>query len=148
VPAQPFDVPCGDGGYRVEPAGHLVVSVVVEFNHPMIGRQSYEGAVDAGRFARELAPARTFGFLDEIQSLQGRGLIQGGSPDAAIVLTAKGLVRGALRWPNEFARHKALDLIGDLALLGRPLHAKISACRPSHTGNILLARTLLALAGD
>jgi UDP-3-O-[3-hydroxymyristoyl] N-acetylglucosamine deacetylase / 3-hydroxyacyl-[acyl-carrier-protein] dehydratase len=106
--------------------------------------------VEPDTFASELADARTFGFTDELDALRGAGLIKGGSVDNAIVLdSAKGgVVQGveALRWPDEFVRHKAMDCIGDLALAGGRLRARIVAHRPSHRGTIKLVRALLGQA--
>src|SRR5690606_28263122 len=99
------------------------------------------------RYAREIAPARTFGFVHEVEALRGRGLALGGSTENAVVLTETGLAEGTeLRFPDEFVRHKTLDLVGDLALLGARLRAHIVAHRPSHRGNVELAREIQARA--
>jgi UDP-3-O-[3-hydroxymyristoyl] N-acetylglucosamine deacetylase/3-hydroxyacyl-[acyl-carrier-protein] dehydratase len=95
-------------------------------------------------FATELAGARTFGFTSEVELLRAKGLIQGASTDNAVVLDDSGTVGTVLRWPDEFVRHKTLDVIGDLALAGKRVKARISATKPSHRGTVTLVRELLA----
>ena len=97
-------------------------------------------------FAEELAPARTFGFVREVEALRARGLIQGASTSNAVVLDDTGVVDGALRWSDEFVRHKALDCVGDLALAGRRMRVRVVAHRPSHRGTIRFVRALVAAA--
>src|SRR5581483_324531 len=112
-----------------------------------IGRQAGSYTVTPATFAAELARARTFGFAGEAAALQAKGLIKGASAASAIVLDERGLADGgALRWPDEFVRHKAADILGDLALLGGRVRAHIVATRPSHAGNITLARALRGAA--
>jgi UDP-3-O-acyl-N-acetylglucosamine deacetylase len=113
-----------------------------------VGRQTIALRVTAESFAAELAAARTFGFVHEISALQEMGLIRGGSTDNAVVLGPDGVVDNALRWPDEFVRHKALDCVGDLALLGGRVRARVVAERPSHSGTLLLVRRMLAHAAD
>jgi UDP-3-O-[3-hydroxymyristoyl] N-acetylglucosamine deacetylase/3-hydroxyacyl-[acyl-carrier-protein] dehydratase len=135
----------GDSRYVASPSSSYEVSATVRFDHPMIGRQFASAEIDGATFEREIASARTFGFLSEVEALRARGLAQGGSLENAIVLTESGLHEGVtLRFPDEFARHKVLDVVGDLALLGGRLHAHIVAQRPSHRGNVALAKEILA----
>jgi UDP-3-O-[3-hydroxymyristoyl] N-acetylglucosamine deacetylase/3-hydroxyacyl-[acyl-carrier-protein] dehydratase len=135
----------GGSRYVVSPAENFEVSATIRFDHPLIGRQFYSHVVEAERYEKEVETARTFGFLSEVEELRRRGLAQGGSLDNAIVLTEDGLHDGVgLRFPDEFARHKVLDLIGDLSLVGARIRAHVVADRPSHGGNIALARQLLA----
>jgi UDP-3-O-[3-hydroxymyristoyl] N-acetylglucosamine deacetylase / 3-hydroxyacyl-[acyl-carrier-protein] dehydratase len=142
-----FSVEDGDSRYVVTPDEGFVVSTALEYDHPLIGRQFTSFAVTPESFEREIASARTYGFANEVESLRERGLALGGSMDNAVVLTEDGLVEGAeLRFPDEFARHKTLDLIGDLALLGGRLNGSVVARRPSHRGNVALAREILARA--
>ncbi len=142
VPA-PFTVTDGDSTYVVAPAKELRLTVTIEWPHPLIGRQSGSYTVTAQAFATELAPARTFGFVSEVESLKARGLIKGASQANAILLDERGLANGAqLRWPDEFLRHKAADIVGDLALTGARIRAHVVAERPSHSGNIAVARAL------
>jgi UDP-3-O-[3-hydroxymyristoyl] N-acetylglucosamine deacetylase/3-hydroxyacyl-[acyl-carrier-protein] dehydratase len=121
------------------------VSVTIRFEHPTIGRQFASAEVVPESYAREIASARTFGFLGEVDALRARGLAQGGSAENAILLTENGQHEGTeLRFPDEFARHKVLDEIGDLALLAGRLRGHVVAERPSHRGNVALAREILA----
>ncbi|HEX9705593.1 MAG TPA: bifunctional UDP-3-O-[3-hydroxymyristoyl] N-acetylglucosamine deacetylase/3-hydroxyacyl-ACP dehydratase [Gemmatimonadales bacterium] len=141
--AAPFTVTEGDAAYVVAPAKALRLTVTIEWAHPLIGRQSGTYDVTPESFARDLAPARTFGFTSEIESLKAKGLIKGATSSNAIVLDERGVVNGGtLRWPDEFVRHKAADIVGDLALTGARVRAHIVATRPSHVGNVALARAL------
>ena len=133
----------GESRYEAHPADALEVDVTIAFPHPLIGAQSGRFAVTPTAFATELAPARTFGFLHEVEMLRARGLIQGATLENAVVLDGQDVVSGPLRWPDEFLRHKALDVVGDLALAGRRVHARIVAHRPSHRGTVQLVRALL-----
>jgi UDP-3-O-[3-hydroxymyristoyl] N-acetylglucosamine deacetylase len=99
--------------------------------------------VDRDKFSSELAPARTFTFVKELVALQKMGLIRGGSLANAIVMDDSALLNGPLRFPDEFVRHKALDLIGDLALVGRPLQARIVAHKAGHALHTQLVTRLL-----
>ncbi len=136
----------GESVYEAEPATELSLRVTIEFPHPLIGRQSCEFAITPETFARELAPARTFGFVKEVEALRARGLILGGSTDNAIVLDEAGVVDNTLRWSDEFARHKTMDCVGDLALAGCRVRARVAALKPSHRGTITLVREMLTLA--
>lgn len=136
----------GESIYEVEPAPELSLKVTIDFAHPLIGRQSCDFAVTPQSFARELAAARTFGFVHEVEALRARGLALGGSTDNAVVLDDDGVVGTTLHWPDEFARHKCMDCIGDLALAGRRVRARVVALKPSHRGTITLVREMLTLA--
>ena len=139
----PFTVTDKDAAYVVAPDKAFRLTVSIEWAHPLIGRQAGTYEVTPERFATELAPARTFGFTHEVAALQARGLIKGASAANAIVLDEQGVVHGGkLRWPDEFVRHKAADIVGDLALTGARIQAHVVATRPSHGGNIALARAL------
>jgi UDP-3-O-[3-hydroxymyristoyl] N-acetylglucosamine deacetylase/3-hydroxyacyl-[acyl-carrier-protein] dehydratase len=139
----PFTVTEGDSSYVVAPAKSLRLTVTIEWPHPLIGRQAGSYEITAERFAAELAPARTFGFTSEVAALQAKGLIKGASAANAIVLDEQGIAHGGkLRWPDEFVRHKAADIVGDLALTGARIRAHVVATRPSHSGNIALARAI------
>jgi UDP-3-O-[3-hydroxymyristoyl] N-acetylglucosamine deacetylase/3-hydroxyacyl-[acyl-carrier-protein] dehydratase len=126
------------------PADRLRVSAGIEFDHPLVERQFASFDVDPAGFARHVAPARTFGFLKEAEQLRARGLALGATLDNAIVLDEEGLASGELRFPDEFVRHKIGDVVGDLALLGARVEAHIMADRPSHAGNLALARAIRA----
>jgi len=139
--AAPFVVMDGETRYVVAPSTGLRLTVSIEWDHPLIGRQSgcYDVTPDA--FARDLAGARTFGFQAEAEQLHEKGLAQGASLENTLVLSPDG-VNGELRWPDEFVRHKAVDLLGDLALVGGRVKADITAFRPSHRGNVAVARAI------
>jgi UDP-3-O-[3-hydroxymyristoyl] N-acetylglucosamine deacetylase/3-hydroxyacyl-[acyl-carrier-protein] dehydratase len=139
----PIRVEDGESVYEARPAPGLTLEVRIDFPHPAIGAQAGRYTVTPESYARELAPARTFGFVHEVEALRARGLVQGASLENAIALDATGVVGGALRWPDEFVRHKALDCVGDLVLAGSRVRAHITAHRPSHRGTIALVRALL-----
>lgn len=141
---KPVEVSDGDRRIGIYPANELRIRVFVEFAHPMVGQQRVELAVNRESFARLLSTARTFCFLDEVDRLRAAGLARGGSLENAIVLTRDGVMNGPLRSPDEFVRHKALDLIGDLALLGRPLLGRVEAHKAGHALHTQLVSRLLA----
>ena len=137
-----FSVTEGESSYLVGPAPLLRLSATIEFPHPLIGRQSASFDITEPVFAAELAPARTFGFVREVEALRAKGLISGGTTENAIVLDETSVVGTALRWPDEFVRHKIADILGDLALVGGRLRAHVVATKPSHRGNVALGRAL------
>jgi UDP-3-O-[3-hydroxymyristoyl] N-acetylglucosamine deacetylase / 3-hydroxyacyl-[acyl-carrier-protein] dehydratase len=132
----------GGASYVAVPDETYRVAATIEFAHPLIRRQFGAFHVAADEFATEIAAARTFGFLADAESLRERGLVKGVSFDNALILDEQGVASGSLRWPDEFVRHKAGDIIGDLVLLGRRLKLQVIATKPSHAGNIELARAL------
>ncbi|HEU4631152.1 MAG TPA: UDP-3-O-acyl-N-acetylglucosamine deacetylase [Gemmatimonadaceae bacterium] len=144
--ARPVRVTDGASVYEAHPADELRLEVSIEFPHPLIGRQAIDLTVTPASFAAELASARTFGFVHEVEALQAKGLIRGASTANAVVLGPEGVVDNATRWPDEFVRHKALDCVGDLALAGRRVCARVVADRPSHRGTLMLVRAMLAQA--
>ena len=125
------------------PAEGYSVAYTIDFPHPLIGRESFEVQLSNGQFLREIASARTFGFLDQEQAMRNMGLIRGASKDNCIVLTRDDVVNGPLRYPDEFVRHKVLDLIGDLALLGRRIVGRVVADRAGHAMHTALVSRLL-----
>ncbi|MGH7446705.1 MAG: 3-hydroxyacyl-ACP dehydratase FabZ, partial [Longimicrobiales bacterium] len=127
-----FAVP--DDAYRI--------ATTIEFAHPLIRRQFGAFTVTCEEFAAELSGARTFGFLKDAETLRERGLVKGVSFENAVILDEDGVASGKLRWPDEFVRHKAGDVIGDLTLVGRRIRAQIIANRPSHAGNVALAQAI------
>jgi len=141
---KPLEISEGDRHIGIYPADEFRVRCFIDFPHPLIRQQETELVVGSESFCRELAPARTFTFTDEIEKLRAMGLIRGGSLENAIVLTADGLFQGDLRFRDEFSRHKALDLIGDLALLGRPLKGLVVAHKAGHALHTRLVTRLLA----
>ena len=139
---EPVELVDGGSRYMVFPAATLELDVTIEFPHPLIGRQRGRYQITPDVFARELSGARTFGFVREVEALRAKGLIRGASMDNAIVLDEVALVGTTLRWPDEFVRHKAMDCVGDLALAGRRVRARIVTERPSHRATVLLVREL------
>ncbi len=142
----PFVLSVGGASYRVAPADEFRLSVSVDWDHPVIGRQTGEWTVNAESFGHEIAGARTFGFEREVAGLRERGFALGGDVENVIVLSDDGVVGTTLRWPDEFVRHKAGDVIGDIALIGGRLKAHITAERPSHQGNVALAQRMIRTA--
>ncbi|HTW23249.1 MAG TPA: UDP-3-O-acyl-N-acetylglucosamine deacetylase [Candidatus Baltobacteraceae bacterium] len=140
---KPLEFTDGDRCIGIYPADEFSVHCFVDYNHPAIGPQNIEMSVGRETFTRELAPARTFGFVKDFAQLQEMGLIRGGSLANALVLDDTSVMNGPLRFPDEFGRHKALDLIGDLALVGRPLQARIVAHRAGHALHTQLVTRLL-----
>jgi len=141
--SEPVRVIDGESVYEAFPADDLELEVTIDFPHPLIGRQVGRYRVTRDSFAAELAPARTFGFVREVEALRSKGLIQGASTDNAVVLDEHGVVDNALRWPDEFVRHKAMDCVGDLALAGRRVRARVVAHKPSHRGTVTLVREMV-----
>ncbi len=141
-----YDTVRGDEGeskYAVLPDERFVLSVSIEFDHPLIGRQYASHEIGADSFRREICPARTFGFYDDARKLRAIGLAHGADIQNTVVLTADGLYEGVeLRYADEFVRHKILDLAGDLALLGGRIRAQIVAERPGHRGNIEVVKAI------
>ncbi len=133
----------GESVYEAHPCHRLQLDVEIDFPHPLIGRQVGWYTVSASVFGKELASARTFGFIHEVSGLRARGLIQGASTANAVVLDETAVVDTTLRWSDEFVRHKALDCVGDLVLVGARLRAHIVAHKPSHRGTIALVRALV-----
>lgn len=135
-----------DAGRKIGiyPCDEFRVHCYVDYDHPSVGPQEVEMVVNRESFSRELAPARTFGFVKDFPGLRAMGLIRGGSLENAVVLDDRSILNGPLRFPDEFGRHKALDLIGDLALVGRPLKARIVAHKAGHALHTQLVTRLLA----
>jgi UDP-3-O-[3-hydroxymyristoyl] N-acetylglucosamine deacetylase len=122
----------------------LRISYRIAFHHPLIGEQSLDFVPSTGDYEKDIAPARTFGFLEEVEMLRKSGLVKGGSLENAVVLSSDGVLNPeGLRFPDEFCRHKILDIIGDLALLGRPLIGQVEADRAGHAMHVGLVERLL-----
>jgi UDP-3-O-[3-hydroxymyristoyl] N-acetylglucosamine deacetylase len=128
----------------VFPANEFRVRCYVDFPHPLVGQQEVDMVVNAESFRQVLSRARTFCFESDIEPLRAMGLIRGGSLENAIVLTKDNVLNGPLRFPDEFGRHKALDLIGDLALVGLPLLGRVEARKAGHSLHTQLVSRLLA----
>lgn len=133
----------GNKFIAVYPANSYSVSYTIDFPHHLIGRETFRVDLTDGNYLREIAPARTFGFLHEADAMRQQGLIRGASTDNAIVLTPEGLMNPPLRYADEFVRHKVLDLIGDLALVGKQILGNIVADRAGHAMHTALVSKLL-----
>ena len=134
----------GNRRISVEPADTYQIDCLIDFPHPLIGIQKFSLDLSDGAFNREIAAARTFGFTEEIEALRRANLIRGGSLENAIVLTPDGMLNTTgLRFRDEFVRHKILDIIGDLALLGMPILGRVVAERSGHIMHAGLMSKLL-----
>lgn len=132
------------GGRKLEirPARDLRVTYTIDFPNPAVGRQSITVVVTPESYAAHIAPARTFGFLAEYEMLKAHGLARGAREDNCIVVGNDRVENGDLRFADEFVRHKALDLLGDLALVGRPVLGHVVAHKAGHAMHAALARFL------
>jgi len=130
---KPFSLEEGGKSIAIHPSEKFSIEYEIGFPHPLIGFQKLEVEITPENYASLVAPARTFGFYDEVERLQASGLVRGGSLENAIVLTDKGMLNEtSLRFPDEFVRHKILDLLGDFALIGQPVLGRIVANRAGH----------------
>jgi len=120
----------------------LHLSFVLHFDHHVLTSQYREFALASEQYIEEIAPSRTFAFLHEIDLLRQAGLAKGGSLKCAIVIGEKEILNDNLRFPDEFVRHKLLDLIGDLTLIGRPLRGEVISIKGGHTANVALAQQI------
>lgn len=128
----------------VYPSDAFRITCSIDFSHPLIGQQALEWSPGAEDYASEIAPARTFGFLHEVEKLRAAGLVRGGSLQNAVVLSGDAVVNPeGLRFADEFVRHKVLDLIGDLVLLGYPLIGHVVARCAGHALHYALVSRLL-----
>jgi UDP-3-O-[3-hydroxymyristoyl] N-acetylglucosamine deacetylase len=134
----------GDRKMSIEPSDKFEIDCLIDFPHPFINTQTFNVVLNNGSFRKEIAAARTFGFTHEIEMLKKANLALGGSLDNAIVLTADGMLnQNPLRFPNEFVRHKILDIVGDFALLGMLPLGKITAQKTGHAVHASLMSKLL-----
>jgi UDP-3-O-[3-hydroxymyristoyl] N-acetylglucosamine deacetylase len=143
---RPVEVRHGDKWMRVSPYHGLRVAYTIDFDHPAIGRQSRELTLTPEKYVRELGMARTFCMERDIEFMRARGLAKGGSLDNAVVFSPEGPLNESLRFEDEAVRHKILDLLGDLKLLGAPLEGFVEAHRAGHALHVDLARAILANA--
>jgi UDP-3-O-[3-hydroxymyristoyl] N-acetylglucosamine deacetylase len=133
----------GNKFISVYPADSYSVSYSINFPHPLIGKETFRVELSNGSYLRNIAAARTFGSREDEKAMRNMGLIRGASRENCIVLTRDGLENGPLRFPDEFVRHKVLDLVGDLALLGKPILGKIVADRAGHAMHTALVSRIL-----
>jgi UDP-3-O-[3-hydroxymyristoyl] N-acetylglucosamine deacetylase len=145
---EPIEVVDGEKSIRMVPSNRLVLKYKIDFPHPTIGRQAFHFDAEHDNFARKIAPARTFGFMRDVEKLRAAGLARGGSVENCIVLDEHGVVNGPLRFRDEFVRHKILDLYGDLALIGRPMVGEITAHRAGHALHSRFVAKVLATAAQ
>jgi UDP-3-O-[3-hydroxymyristoyl] N-acetylglucosamine deacetylase len=132
---------------RLVPCDHFEIGYSIGFDHPLLRHQALSLRVTPRSFTEALAPARTFGFLREVEMLRKSGLALGGSLENAVVIGETGVLNNKLRFDDEFVRHKILDAVGDLALLGHPLLGRLEATRAGHALHAAVAQKLLATAG-
>lgn len=140
---RPIEVSHEEKRISVHPAPHYRVTYAIEFDDPVLGYQELTATLwgDAS-FPEKLAPARTFTFEKDVRRLRERGLARGGSLENAVVVGERGILNADLRFPDEFVRHKMLDLTGDLALLGHPLRGHVVAFRAGHDLHARLVRKI------
>jgi UDP-3-O-[3-hydroxymyristoyl] N-acetylglucosamine deacetylase len=139
----------GDKYLVILPNDTLKVTYHIDFNHPLLRGKSLTTEINSDFMENEILPARTFGFLRDVKALQSRGLALGGSLDNAIVLSDDGYLNESLRFENEFVRHKILDLIGDLSIIGRPIQGHILASKAGHALDVSMGKLLLSkISGD
>jgi UDP-3-O-[3-hydroxymyristoyl] N-acetylglucosamine deacetylase len=140
---RPISLTQGDKRIALYPSDHFKVTYSISFDHPLLRHQSRTMRITEDSFVEEIAPARTFGFLKEVEMLRQRGLALGGSLDNAIVLGETGVLNNALRFEDEFVRHKILDVIGDLSLVGHPVVGHLVAHRGGHALHTAFAAKIL-----
>ena len=140
---RPIALSQGDKRIALYPSDHFKVTYSISFDHPLLRHQSRTMRITEESFVEEIAPARTFGFLKEVEMLRQRGLALGGSLDNAIVLGETGVLNNALRFEDEFVRHKILDVIGDLSLVGHPVVGHLVAHRGGHALHTAFAAKIL-----
>ena len=140
---RPVEMSRGDKRIALYPSDHFKVTYSISFDHPLLRHMTHTVRVTQETFVDEIAPARTFGFLKEIEMLRQKGLALGGSLDNAVVLGETGILNNSLRFEDEFVRHKILDAIGDLALVGYPVIGHLVAHRGGHELHAAFAAKLL-----
>jgi len=140
---KPFSLDEKDAAFSFSPDSDFKITYSIEYDHPAIQKQELTLSMNQENFLKEIAPARTFGFLKDVPALRAQGLAAGGSLDNAVVLDEKSVINGPLRYPDEFVRHKILDLIGDLSLMGSPLIGHFKAQRAGHSLHLKAIHFLL-----
>jgi len=140
---RPYEMREGDKTIGIYPADNYTVSYSINFPHPLIGQESFRVELSNGSYVEQIAAARTFGFLEQQQAMLNMGLIRGASRENCLVLTRGGIDNGPLRFPDEFVRHKVLDLIGDLALFGKRVFGYVKADRAGHAMHTAIVSRVL-----
>src|SRR4030095_12801022 len=144
APARGEEGPALRGGF---PCDTFRVSYTLDHEHPAIGLQAVTVEITPKTFAEDVSPARTYGFLKDVGAIRQRGLARGGSLDNTIVVGKRTVLNESLRFPDEFVRHKILDLVGDLFLLGRPIRGHVVARNAGHAMNHQLVAALRTACG-
>ena len=144
---QPVEMVRGGKMARLSPSSHFEISYSIGFDHPLLRHQSLRLRLTPRTFAEGIAPARTFGFLREVETLRRHGLALGGSLDNAVVISETGVLNNKLRFEDEFVRHKILDAVGDLALMGHPILGHFEATKAGHALHAAVARKLVETPG-
>jgi len=140
---KPYTIQEKDAYISFHPDSVFKITYSIEYDHPAIKCQELSLSLSLKNFVKEIAPARTFGFLKDVPHLRREGLALGGSLENAVVLDEKEIISGPLRYPDEFVRHKILDLIGDLSLLGCPLLGHFRAHKAGHSLHLKIIRFIL-----
>jgi UDP-3-O-[3-hydroxymyristoyl] N-acetylglucosamine deacetylase len=140
---RPMALSRGDKRIALYPSDHFKVTYSIAYDHPLLRHQSRTIRITEDSFAEEIAPARTFTFLKEVEMLRQQGLALGGSLENAIVIGDTGVLNNALRFDDEFVRHKILDVIGDMALIGYPVIGHLVAHRGGHALHTAFAAQVL-----
>ncbi len=140
---RPYEMREGDKTIGIYPADNYTVSYSINFPHPLIGHECFRVELSNGSYVEQIAAARTFGFLEQQQAMLNLGLIRGASRENCLVLTRDGIDNGPLRYPDEFVRHKVLDLIGDLALFGKRIFGYVKADRAGHAMHTAIVSRVL-----
>jgi UDP-3-O-[3-hydroxymyristoyl] N-acetylglucosamine deacetylase len=141
---KPFKVDDGNRSVAIYPSKELKISYMIDFQHPLLRNQEYELTFSGGDFSREISRARTFGFLRDVQTLKENGLAKGGSLDNAVVIDDFRIINeDGLRFNDEFVRHKILDFIGDLSIVGAPVIGHFVAKKSGHYLNQYMLRGLM-----
>ena len=140
---RPIALSRGDKRIAIYPSDHFKVTYSISFDHPLLRHQARTLRISEDTFLEDIAPARTFCFLKEVEQLRQNGLALGGSLDNAIVIGDTGVLNNALRFEDEFVRHKILDVIGDLALVGHPIVGHVVAHRGGHALHTAFAARML-----
>lgn len=145
VITRPIEVRDGDKWIVVRPSVGFRIDCTIRFDHPWLSRQDYRYEGTPEEFTERIAPARTFGFLEEVEALRNQGLAKGGSLENAVVIGREGILnKEGLRYSDEFVRHKVLDMLGDLSLLGLPIQGEVEAFCPGHQLNTELVAKIQA----
>jgi UDP-3-O-[3-hydroxymyristoyl] N-acetylglucosamine deacetylase len=140
---RPISLSRGDKRIALHPSDHFKVTYSIAFDHPLLRHQSRTIRISEESFIEEIAPARTFGFLEEVEMMRQQGLALGGSLENAVVIGDTGVLNNALRFEDEFVRHKILDVIGDMALVGHPIIGHLIAHRGGHALHTAFAARVL-----